>query len=96
MANPGRVITSEVIASLVGETWAHSITPVNILRGFKKSGISPNEVSDRMLAAAISVQCFPFVGPEREAGSHAIISIDTFACRERDCYNVTSVCHEGM
>ena len=51
--HPGRVITSEAIASLVGDAWAHSITPVNILSGFKKSGISPlnpSEVSDRMLA----------------------------------------------
>ena len=55
MENPGRVITSEVIASLVGETWAHSITPMNILSGFKKSRISPlnpSEVSDRMLTPA--------------------------------------------
>ena len=51
MENPGRVITSEVIASLVGETWAHSITPMNILSGFKKSG-NPSEVSDRMLTPA--------------------------------------------
>ena len=51
--HPGRVITSEAIASLVGDAWAHSITPVNILSGFKKSRISPlnpSEVSDRMLA----------------------------------------------
>ena len=46
MENPGRVITSEVIASLVGETWAHSITPMNILSGFKKSGISPLNPSE--------------------------------------------------
>ena len=55
MENPGRVITSEVIASLVGNTWAHSITPMNILSGFKKTGIAPlnpGEVSDRMLAPA--------------------------------------------
>lgn len=55
MNNPGRVITSEVIASLVCDTWAHSITPVNILGGFKKTGISPfnpSEVDDRMLAPA--------------------------------------------
>ncbi|SMN12559.1 hypothetical protein SPBRAN_1768 [uncultured Candidatus Thioglobus sp.] len=53
--NPGRVITSEAIASLVGDTWPHSVTPINILSGFKKSGISPlnpGEVSDRMLAPA--------------------------------------------
>ena len=57
MANPGRVITSEVIALLVGETWAQSVTPLNILSGFKKSGISPlnpNEVSDRMLAPCMA------------------------------------------
>ena len=53
--NPGRVITSEAIASLVGDTWPQSVTPINILSGFKKSGISPlnpSEVSDRMLAPA--------------------------------------------
>ena len=53
--NPGRVITSEVIALLVCDAWAHSITPVNILGGFKKTGISPfnpSAVDDRMLAPA--------------------------------------------
>jgi hypothetical protein len=53
MANPGTVITSEVIASLVGETWAQSATPVNILSGFKKcviSPLNPSEIYDRMLA----------------------------------------------
>ena len=56
MENPGRVITSESIAGLVGEAWVHSITPVNILSGFRKSGIfplNPSEVSDRMLAPSI-------------------------------------------
>ena len=37
-ANHGRVITSEVIASLVGETWAHSITPVSVV--LRKVGFS--------------------------------------------------------
>ena len=49
------MITSEAIASLVGDTWPQSVTPINILSGFKKSGISPlnpSEVSDRMLAPA--------------------------------------------
>ena len=49
---PGRVITSEVIALLVRDAWAHSITPVG---GFKKTGISPfnpSAVDDRMLAPA--------------------------------------------
>ena len=46
---------SEVIASLVGDMWAQSVTPMNILSGFKKSGTSllnPSKVSDRMLAPA--------------------------------------------
>ena len=57
MANPGRVITSEVIALLVGETWAQSVTLLNILSGLKKSGISllnPSEVRDRMLAPSMA------------------------------------------
>ena len=32
MGNPGRVITSEVIASLVGETWAQSVNLSVVLR----------------------------------------------------------------
>ena len=44
-----RVITSEVIASLVSETWPHSFTALNIMTGFKKTGIfpiNPGEISD--------------------------------------------------
>ena len=37
-ANPGRVITTDVIASLVGKAWSLAFTPVNIMAGFKKSG----------------------------------------------------------
>ena len=52
-ANPGRVITSEVIASLLGKAWPSSPTPLNITAGFRKSGafpLSPGEVTDRHLA----------------------------------------------
>ena len=51
--NPGRVMTADVIAALVGETLLQSHTPLNILGGFKKAGIypfNPGEVSDRQLA----------------------------------------------
>ena len=42
MNNPGQVITSEVIASLVGNIWPNSITPLNVLNGFFfKTGILP-------------------------------------------------------
>ena len=46
-----------MIALLVGETWAQSVTPLNILSGFKKSGVSPlnpSEVNDRMLALSMA------------------------------------------
>ena len=41
-----------MIASLVGDTWAQSITPMNILKKSRISPLNPSEVSDRMLAPA--------------------------------------------
>ena len=41
MDQPGRVVTTNVLASLVGEAWSHSFTPLNILSGFRKCGIQP-------------------------------------------------------
>ena len=49
---PGRVVTVEVLASLVSEAYAGSFTPVNIMKGFKKTGIwpiNPGEVTDRQI-----------------------------------------------
>ena len=57
-ANPGRVITTEVIASILGKAWPASFTPVNIMSGFKKSGafpLNPGEVTDRHLAPSKSL-----------------------------------------
>ena len=51
--NPGRVITEDILSSLVGNALAQSHTPINIFSGFKKAGIypfNPGEVSDRQLA----------------------------------------------
>uniref|UniRef100_A0A1X7TFC6 DDE-1 domain-containing protein n=1 Tax=Amphimedon queenslandica TaxID=400682 RepID=A0A1X7TFC6_AMPQE len=51
--NPGRVVTVDVIASLVGEAYPASFTPMNIMKGFKKTGvwpINPGEVTDRQIA----------------------------------------------
>ena len=50
--HPGRVITSDVIASLVGEVWPQSLTPLNIMGGFRKCGIyplNPGAVTDRQV-----------------------------------------------
>ena len=56
--NPGRVITPDVIASLLGEAWPESVTPMNIMSGFKKYGIyplNPGVVTDRQLAPATAL-----------------------------------------
>ena len=48
-AHPGRVITTEVIASLVAKAWPLAISPKNIMSGFRKSGafpLNPGEVAD--------------------------------------------------
>lgn len=35
--NPGRVITTKILASMVGQAFLNALTPVNILSGFKKT-----------------------------------------------------------
>lgn len=41
--NQGRVITEDILASLVGSALAQSHTPINIFSGFKKGGIYPEK-----------------------------------------------------
>ena len=56
--NVGQVITSEVIATLVAEAKPHSFTALNIMSGFKKTGVNPlnpGEISDCILALSKSV-----------------------------------------
>ena len=58
MQNPGRVITNDVLASLVGDAWPHAFTPLNIMAGFKKCGIhhfNPGEILDRLVAPSKAV-----------------------------------------
>ena len=40
MDTDGHVITTEVLASIIGKAWPLSITPV-ILSGFRKAGVYP-------------------------------------------------------
>ena len=64
--NPGCVITTEAIAALVGEAWPQSMTPINILSGFRKTGIhpfNPSEVNDRQLAPSLAVTVPKVDGP---------------------------------
>ena len=51
--HPGRVITTEILASLVAEAWPCSFTSLNIMSGFKKCGLfplNPSAVDDRQSA----------------------------------------------
>ena len=53
--NPERVITTDILASMVGEAYTTSFTP---LSGFKKTGIypfNPSSVDDRQLAPSIAL-----------------------------------------
>ena len=51
--HPGQVITTDVLASLLAQAWPESLTPINVMSGFRKCGIyplNPGEISDRQLA----------------------------------------------
>lgn len=56
--NPGRVITTDILASMVGQAFPNAFTPVNVLSGFKKTGIypfNPSAVDDKQLAPSNAV-----------------------------------------
>ena len=60
--NPGRVITNDVLASIVGQAYPVAFTPVNILSGFKKTEIypfNPSSVDDRQLLPSNAVSSTP-------------------------------------
>jgi hypothetical protein len=87
--NPGRVVTAHSIAGLVGEAWPRVFTPINIMSGFKKSGIypfNPGEVSDRMLAPAKAVR--KHQGDETCAVSFSEEKVALFQRRFEEGYNI--------
>ena len=58
-SNPGCVITSEKLSSLLASSWPQSVTVLNIMAGFKKTGIhplNPSEISDRQIAPSTVFQ----------------------------------------
>lgn len=58
--NPGQVVTTEKLSSLVAEAWPSAFTPINVMAGFKKTGIhplNPGEVSDRQLGPSRVYHC---------------------------------------
>ena len=94
-AHPGRVVTSDKLASLVAEAWPHSFTALNIMSGFKKCGIfpiNPSEITDRQIAPSKAVRyktgaetdaddvpTSPLFSPEKE---------DLYKKRYEEGYNV--------
>ena len=82
MKHPGRVITTDVIASLVGEAWPNSITPLNIMSGFRKCGIyplNPGVISDRQLAPSKAVKpALPSLTRSTSEGTLSSVSNSTF------------------
>ncbi len=58
-SHPGRVVTTDVLASLVAEAWSRSFTLLNIMGGFKKCGLfpfNPSAVDDRQSAPSKAFQ----------------------------------------
>ena len=56
--HPGQVITNYMLASMVSEAWPQALTPLNIMSGFKKTGIyplNPGEIHDRQMAPSKAV-----------------------------------------
>ena len=67
-SKPGRIITSEDLASLLAVTWPQCMTPVNIMSGFRKCGIyplNPGAVKDYETAPSKSL-CFPSDSQDQE------------------------------
>lgn len=40
-SNPSCVVTADKLSSLVADAWVNAFTPINIMGGFKKTGIYP-------------------------------------------------------
>ena len=58
-SSAGHVPTSEDIPRIIAEAWPKSITPVNLMSGFRKTGIhplNPGCIHDRMTAPSIATE----------------------------------------
>ena len=78
--NPGCVIIPEKLSSLVAEAWPKPFTPVNILAGFKKSGIyplNPGEVPDRQVGPA---KVFQYPPCDSKVVKWSLWSLDQMFC----------------
>ena len=92
MERPGRVVTADIFASLVGEAWPLSITPLNIMSGFRKCGIqpfNPGEVGDRVLKVSQGVKTPPCPDEsEEESPPFSTEKIELFQKRYAEGYDL--------
>ena len=80
--NPGCVVRSENLASLLSHAWSQSVTPVNIMSGFRKCGIhplNPGVIDDRHTASSQAVRGDMV---EEEPGSPALSSSNSISTRK--------------
>ena len=81
-SHPGQVITTDILASLLAQTWPESVTPVNVMSGFRKCGIyplNPGEISDRQLVPSNA-----FVKPASDLKS--VSKIDELTPEQENLY----------
>ena len=81
------MITTEVIAKLVAVAWPQSVTPVNIMAGFRKCGMYPlnrGEINDRVLAPSTACQKANSPSPSVASGWDEAL----FEKRFQECYDV--------
>ena len=87
--HPGRVITADVLASLVADSYAASFTLVNIMKGFKKTGtwpINPSEVTERQIAPSTALRVEHSQTPEPNSNDESgspLFSPELEACYQK-------------
>lgn len=91
MQQPGRVVSADVLASLVGEAWPHSFNPLNIMSGFRKCGIqpfNPGEVGDRALNPSKGITPVPVEEAKEDSPPFSPEKIELFEKRFEEGYDV--------
>ena len=81
---PGKVITTDVLASLLAQAWLESVTPINVMGGFRKCGIyplDPGEISDCLLAPS-----HVFVKPKPASDLKSVSNLDEITPEQEKVY----------
>ena len=98
-AHPGRVVTSDKVASLVAETWLLSLSPLNIMSGFKKTGIypiNPSEVTDRQIAPSKLFQQSQMESSKDSSVSDSPTSNSLFSPDQNELYIYTVLLRDNV